>query len=164
MKEATTKIVAPAMSLLMVAGAGAGVAGAVVAPDTAQAVAVQREANQVASGQARACAVQIAGEFAFSQAAVTPNATISEVFAKAAATLCASMPAYSDACACQALLVSAPGAFSEATVGQLSAGAESSSYTLACACATNAPGGGAVANADVSGLSLAGLARAMGVR
>lgn len=32
------------------------------------------------------------------------------------------------------------------------------SYTIGCSCATNGPGGGAIANAEVSGVSLATLA------
>ena len=38
-------------------------------------------------------------------------------------------------------------------------GAES--YTMACACSTNTPGGGAIANAEVEGVSLATIMKMM---
>ena len=43
----------------------------------------------------------------------------------------------------------------EATVAELAEEEGADSYVLGCSCASNAPGGGAIAHADVSGVSLA---------
>lgn len=169
MNDTAKKVMAPAMSLLMVAGAGAaavvpalGAQQAVAAPAAA---AVQAQAGAVApTTQTFAQVMDVVGCFAYDQLATTPAIDISSVFAKAAAALCASAPEYGLTCACGALQVTAPGASLEATVPDLATEDEASSYTLKCACASNVAGGGAVANADVSGVSLAGVAKAAGAR
>ena len=45
----------------------------------------------------------------------------------------------------------------EATVAEMAEEEGADSYVLGCSCASNAPGGGAIANAEVSGVSLASL-------
>ena len=45
----------------------------------------------------------------------------------------------------------------EATVAEMAEAEGADSYVLGCSCASNAPGGGAIANAEVSGVSLASL-------
>ena len=169
MNDSAKKVMAPAMSLLMVAGAGAaavvpalGAQQAVAAPVAA---AVQGQMAATApTTQAFAQVMDVVGCFAYDQLATTPATGISSVFAKAAAALCASAPEYGFTCACAALQVTAPGASLQVTVPDLAAEDEASSYTLKCACASNVAGGGAVANADVSGASLASVAKAAGAR
>ena len=75
---------------------------------------------------------------------MSSNAEISGVFCKAAATLCASLPTYG----CEAVKAAA------ATVDELAGEEEATSYVMACSCATNVAGGGAIANAEVEGVSL----------
>lgn len=165
MSKSAKKVMAPAMSLLMVAGAGAAAVPVLSVQQAAAVTAEQVQASAVVSTtQAFARAVDVVGCFAYDQLAVTPVSDISSVFAKAAATLCASAPEYGLTCACDALQVTAPGASFQATVPDMAAEDETSSYTLKCACASNVAGGGAVANADVSGVSLAGVAKAAGAR
>ena len=125
------------------------------------AVAAAAEGVQAgASGATQARAVE--GEFAFDQAALTPTADISAVFAKAATALCAGLPDYALTCACGApiMVVGPDGATMQATVADLADGAEGS-LVMGCSCATNAAGGGAIVNAQVSGASLASVLAAV---
>lgn len=125
--------------------------------DAAQAVeaAVPQEASAVDSQAAGPQAVR--GSFAFTQEAVSGNATISAVFAKAAAALCAGLPQYNLACLCGApIMVAGPdGSVAQATVEDLAADADGKTFIMGCACATNAAGGGAIANAQVNGIAIA---------
>ena len=83
------------------------------------------------------------------------NAEISGVFCKAAATLCASLPTYGcEAVKAAAVTVAGPNASFTATVDELAGEEEATSYVMACSCATNVAGGGAIANAEVEGVSL----------
>ena len=89
------------------------------------------------------------------QDAVTANAEISGVFCKAAATLCASLPTYGcETAKAAAITVAGPGASFTATADELAGEEGAASYVMACSCATNVAGGGAIANAEVEGVSL----------
>lgn len=131
---------------------------AAVAPAIFDAPAVAQEASAVAEeGAGVATEVNVEGTFSYSQEALTTNADISSTFAKAAATLCQSMPEYSAACLCDALVINSPAGALSATVADLAEdGVET--YVMGCACASNVPGGGAIANAEVSGVSVETLA------
>ena len=91
---------------------------------------------------------------------MSSNAEISGVFCKAAATLCASLPTYgceavkAAAVKAAAVTVAGPNASFTATVDELADEEEATSYVMACSCATNVAGGGAIANAEVEGVSL----------
>ena len=99
------------------------------------------------------------GTFSYTQDAVSSNAEISGVFCKAAATLCASLPTYGcEAVKAAAVTVAGPNASFTATVDELAGEEEATSYVMACSCATNVAGGGAIANAEVEGVSLETLA------
>ena len=50
--------------------------------------------------------------------------------------------------------VAGPNASFTATVDELAGEEEATSYVMACSCATNVAGGGAIANAEVEGVSL----------
>ena len=95
------------------------------------------------------------GTFSYTQDAVSSNAEISGVFCKAAATLCASLPTYGcEAVKAAAVTVAGPNASFTATVDELAGEEEATSYVMACSCATNVAGGGAIANAEVGRVSL----------
>lgn len=103
---------------------------------------------------------QVQGEFSYDQATVTSNEAIANVFQKAAATLCQTMPEYGVSVAKAGMGIievsGLDGSFS-ATVDDLADG-EDFGAIVGCACATNAPGGGAIANAEVEGVALATIA------
>ena len=148
---------------LLVSGAVAAVPGAAIAQDAAatdaQAKFSQNAAelglsDQVCMAQA---AQKVEGVFSFSQDAVTCNQDIASIFQKAAATLCQTMPDYDAMAAPEAIEVSGPQASFAATVEGL--GDEGAAGAImGCACATNVPGGGAIANAEVQGVALAAIA------
>ena len=104
----------------------------------------------------------VAGEFAYSQSAVTSADDIRGVFCVAARTLCASMPDYGVSLAKQAIAVSGGKSF-VATVDEMASASEEDSFLLACVCASNVAGGGAAANAQVQGVKLAAVDAQAGV-
>lgn len=106
---------------------------------------------------------EVQGEFSYDQATVTSNDAIANVFQKAAATLCQTMPEYGVTVAKEGMgiiEVSGPDGSLSATVDELVDG-EDFGAIMGCACATNAPGGGAIANAEVEGVALATIAALM---
>ena len=143
MKSQTVKTIGGVMSAVALISGGAGVA---------QAATIEAAAD-VADTEAPARAVE--GTFSYTQDAVSSNAEISGVFCKAAATLCASLPTYGcEAVKAAAVTVAGPNASFTATVDELAGEEEATSYVMACSCATNVAGGGAIANAEVEGVSL----------
>ena len=155
MKSQTVKTIGGVMSAVALISGGAGVAqAATIEPAAAApASATTLAAADVADTEAPARAVE--GTFSYTQDAVSSNAEISGVFCKAAATLCASLPTYG----CEAVTVAGPNASFTATVDELADEEEATSYVMACSCATNVAGGGAIANAEVEGVSLETLAQ-----
>ena len=150
MKSQTVKTIGGVMSAVALVSGGAGVAqAATIEPAAAApASATTLAAADVADTEAPAHAVE--GTFSYTQDAVSSNAEISGVFCKAAATLCASLPTYG----CESVTVAGPNASFTATVDELADEEEATSYVMACSCATNVAGGGAIANAEVEGVSL----------
>lgn len=140
MKSATVKTASALFGAAVLATAGvATLAPAFVAEASADATEGTVEVAQVE------------GEFAFSQDVVSPNSSISGVFMKAAAAVCASMPNY---CAVCGGLIDVDGQF-DATVADMADEEGTQSNVLGCSCASNVAGGGAAVNAEVSGVSLA---------
>lgn len=104
--------------------------------------------------------VPVKGEFAYAQDKVTDTSTLANVFSRAAATLCQTLPEY----------VAPDGDF-EVTSNNMSSSylewiksagkksAEASTQLLACVCASNLPGGGAAANVEVSGVTVESIAQ-----
>lgn len=137
-------------AMLAVTGA-ANVAPALAAqPDDAAIVAEQGTATAPEAAQA-----VVQGEFSYSQEIITPNATISSVFAKAAATLCKTATQECTACCASAIAVGGDvtNGFS-ATVAEMSEEDLTQALIMGCSCASNAAGGGAIANAEVEGVPL----------
>lgn len=166
MNKNAKKITGALTSLTLVAGAGAVVASTAVqaeaATETQAAVAVE---NGFQGESSLASAPIENGVFAYSQTALSSNKTIAEVFCKAAATLCASLPDYGGSYVQSAITVSgnADNAFS-ATVDEMADREGAAKHVMACSCASNVPGGGAIANAEVEGVSLESVATMARVR
>ena len=150
MTTSAKAIGAAASSLILLGSAALAAAPAVmdITADASPAAATQQATE--ASAAAEATGVQrVEGQFSYDQGVVTSNETIASVFAKAAATLCQTTAA---------IKVSVAGLPTmEATVAEMAEEEGADSYVLGCSCASNAPGGGAIANAEVSGVSLASL-------
>ena len=91
-------------------------------------------------------AARVEGTFAFSQDALTSNGDIASLFRKAAATLCEGLPVYDADTVC------------EATIEELTEQTDVENLVIGCACSSNMPGGGAIANAEVSGIPVAAVA------
>lgn len=138
----SAKAIGAAASSLILLGSAALAAAPAVMDITAEATGVQR----------------VEGQFSYDQGVVTSNETIASVFAKAAATLCQTTADGYGVYTAQAIKVSVAGLPTmEATVAEMAEEEGADSYVLGCSCASNAPGGGAIANAEVSGVSLASL-------
>lgn len=160
MKTQSVKAVCSVVSAAaLIAGGAAAVAPAIIdAPALAQENAVLADEATAAASK-----VNVEGSFSFSQDAVTSTSDISSVFAKAAATLCQSMPEYGAACLCDELIVNSPAGALSATVSELADEEGAQSYVMGCACASNIAGGGAIANAEVSGVSIEALTALAGI-
>lgn len=152
MKSQTVKTIGGVMSAVALISGGAGVAQAATIEPAAAAPAA---ATTLAAADTEAPARAVEGTFSYTQDAVSSNAEIGGVFCKAAATLCASLPTYGcEAVKAAAVTVTGPNASFTATVDELAGEEEATSYVMACSCATNVAGGGAIANAEVEGVSL----------
>ena len=159
MTTSAKAIGAAASSLILLGSAALAAAPAVmdITADASPAAATQQATE--ASAAAEATGVQrVEGQFSYDQGVVTSNETIASVFAKAAATLCQTTADGYGVYTAQAIKVSVAGLPTmEATVAEMAEEEGAYSYVLGCSCASNAPGGGAIANAEVSGVSLASL-------
>ena len=106
------------------------------------------------------------GEFAYDQTAITPNSIIKDVFQRATAALCNATDdfAVSNPLEWKITVSGDVDTAFEATVSEMAADAETRELIMACACSSNVAGGGAIANAEVSGVTLESLAAMAGVR
>lgn len=158
MTNASKKIAATLLSTVALVGGAAGAVPAIAqeAPSNdAAAVAAAEEDGGASKAQAVA---NVNGTFSYDQSAKTSTAHIATHFAKAAAVLCESLPTYGAAIAAGPIAISLgvdPSGGLEATVEEIAESEGAESYDMACSCASNGPGGGAIANAEVSGVSLA---------
>ena len=160
------KTAAAAMSALALAGMSVAPMAAMAAPE-ATADSTGAEVTRVADNAVEASGIvrtdQVEGTFSYDQEAVTPTSQITTVFAKAAATLCQAMPEYVSETTATSLVLTAPNSPEiVATIQDLAARDGNPGVIMACACATNGPGGGATANAEVEGASVASLAALAG--
>lgn len=154
-KDTSKKWAAVASSVVLASSALAGVGGTALAveADGATGVAAEAATDAQAAGAVKAAAVE--GDFAYNQAAVTPTATISSMFTKAAATLCVAAPEYAQQCVVNCPIhVTGNGAAMDATVADMAGGEGAQSMLMGCACATNAAGGGAIMNAQAEGVAI----------
>lgn len=153
-KNTSKKWAAVAGSVVLASSALAGVGTALaVEADGATGVAAEAATDAQAAGAVKAAAVE--GDFAYNQAAVTPTATISSTFTKAAATLCVAAPEYAQQCVVNCPIhVTGNGAAMDATVADMAGEEGAQSTLMGCACATNAAGGGAIMNAQAEGVAI----------
>lgn len=103
---------------------------------------------------------RVEGTFAFDQGALTTNKDIANIFSKAAATLCEGLPAYGGEVSGGTVKVTNldANAVCEATVEELAEQTDVENLVVGCACSSNVPGGGAIVNAEVSGIPIAAVA------
>lgn len=156
MKQTVTKLVGAAAATALVAPgiALAATAPVAVTPDDANAAWTRVEASGSHAGEGAVSVAQVSGVFACTQDALSPTAAISGVFMKAANVLCQSMAqATVVAGDSGAYVVSHDGASVSVTAEQ----GDQQTQIMGCACATNAPGGAAVMNAQVTGTTVANL-------
>lgn len=107
------------------------------------------------------------GAFSFSQNVLSSNSQIANVFNKASAALCA--PACADsqeaanlAVGGKALTVAGQDNRITSTLATMEESEGETKTIMGCACSANLPGGGAMINAEVSGVSLESLGKMVG--
>lgn len=160
MNTETKKLAGIATSALLI-GAGSIYAMPQVVHAQPAPQAIDRAAESGVPAQDEVAPV-VQGTFSYDQGATSSNQTISDMFCKAAAVLCTAMPQYGIN-AVNAITVTGPdGTSFAATVNEMAADEDATAYTIACACASNVAGGGAIINANVAGISLASLAAMAG--
>lgn len=138
--------------IMLASGAATGAAPAFAnAPESAAVAEAAEAQNNLQATKA------VEGEFSFTQNKVTGM----DVFAKAAAAVCAAVPDYAMTCTCPQISIQSNESELVATVQELMTDENIESHIMGCACSSNVAGGGAIGNAEVSGVSLASLAAMM---
>ncbi len=161
MKMTSAKVLGSVASSVLLVSAGAAVAApALNATVGDDAVAYAAAADEVAATDAQN-AVAVQGQFSYDQGKVTPTIEVASVFSKAAAALCVSLPDYVVPAASGPITIEGNTTM-QATVSDMQSDDAAESVLMACACASNVAGGGAVANAEVSGVTLATVADMVG--
>lgn len=160
-----TKPLVATASLALVAGSCA-VVGLSSLQATAQAEAqgagIETESSNAQTASAIVGVSNVRGEFGYNQTNLTSNADIAKAFVGSNASACASMPDY-DVVSSDPITVNGGDTSITATVDEMAEEDEAIRMVLACACASNTAGGGIIANADVSGVSLASIAQMVGI-
>jgi len=138
---------------------GASAAALAAAPEATVAPVEAAAAQEAEAFSPFVRVANVQGTFAASQDVLSTVDEIAGMFRKASAAMCASLPNY-DVTAVQAPIAVTGDVENpfDATVTQMVEEQGGQSYILACACASNVPGGGAIANAQVEGISLAAIA------
>lgn len=155
----TAKVVGTITSAAILAAGGvAAISPEANAMPSTDAVVIEQQSSEAAAFANGIAVVQ--GDFSFTQDAVASSESITSVFKKAAATLCASLPEYQVAAVSSTIRVVTGGDGFTATLTDMESEQGTTHTILGCACATNAPGGGAVTNAEVSGVSLESIVQA----
>ncbi len=157
MKTSQAKLFGSLASSVLLVGAGAAVAAPAVTAVTGDDAVAYAAPVEKAAAPAKAGVADVKGDFGYTQLAVTSTTDITGVFSKAAAVLCTGLPDYAVEGVAGALTITG-GTQMQATVADMQADDAAASVLMACACASNTAGGGAVANADVSGVTLATVA------
>lgn len=156
------KVVKTASALLGAAALiGSGVAGALPAVAAEAPTGVSEAVEAASASDAVSSEAVVEGSFTYDQDAVTSNATIKSMFAKATASVCASMPTYATECTCWSIALSSGDSELIATVSEMT-GEYAGTHIMGCACSSNIAGGGAIANAEVSGVSIETIASMLG--
>lgn len=139
---------------LLMTGAASGAAA--LAADATDSGAQAAEASQAVESQASySGAVEVSnvqGEFAFTQDAVTSNEAIASTFCTAVASMCSTASSFVGG-EDWSVLVNGE----EVTASELDSDESSTTTVMGCACSANVAGGGAVANAEATGVAVADL-------
>ena len=142
------------------ATSGIAAAAPLLAGETAQeapAAAQHHEEEFASSSRVKMANVQ--GEFSFDQSVLTDTSDISDKFMKAAATMCTNLATYFETVNAAPIAVGGDvDAEFSATLADMAEEEGTEAYEMACSCASNVAGGGAIANAEVEGVSLASIA------
>ena len=158
MKAQTAKKTGAVLGAVALVSAGVASVAPVVAEAESPAVGAVQTVDATAAASTSAAPV-LHGVFTYDQSVVTANANITNVFGKASAVLCNAMPSYGAIALSQAIAVSGDvDAAFEATVAEMASNEDARRLVMACGCASNVPGGGAIANAEVSGVMLEAIA------
>lgn len=152
METATKKVGATLGAVVLVGGATMGAVPAMGVSAEAYAADVEL---QTAEKQSVAEATAVQGEFTYTQDAVTDMG----IFAKAAAAACSSMLDYAASCAHVQINVRNG---VDQYVMQVGEGDDMRNVIIGCACSSNIAGGGAIGNAEVSGVTLESVAAQVG--
>ncbi|MEG0027622.1 MAG: hypothetical protein RR360_06965 [Raoultibacter sp.] len=163
MKIQTTKKIGAVIGTVALVGAGTAAATPALTDTVSPASTVATQASERQITTNKEIATHLQGSFNFNQDKVSSTTNIAEVFSKAAAALCDGLPNYGMTTKSNPIAVSGDinNSF-EATVNEMKTDAEAGVMTMACACASNMPGGGAIVNAEVSGVSLESIAKTAG--
>lgn len=126
-------------------------------------VAASQRGSASAAAEGVTSVANVQGSFAFDQEALTATSAIASTFVKAASSLCASMPDYDVSQLDQRIAVrGSDGSYAEATLSDMEKAEGAKAHVMACSCASNVAGGGAVANAEVSGVDFETVAHLAG--
>lgn len=103
---------------------------------------------------------EVQGTFGFNQTVCSTVKDFTSVFNKAAATLCEGLPVYDAEAASGSIEVTnvAANTVLSTSVDELAQQDDVTNMIIGCACSSNVAGGGAIANADISGVALSALA------
>lgn len=164
MKDLTKRAFAVTSSIILAGGAAVAPIQMIVEQADALEAPQETLASEIQVGEQDSANRSVVGEFSYTQDATTENAALTNVFQKAVAGVCLTLPAHSANSCATGIEISVNGAamldpatfekmIEEGSVEEL----------LACACSSNVAGGGAIGNAKVSGTSLAALAEKAGV-
>lgn len=167
MKNSAIKVTSALASAALLVGAGATITAPALAADGATAATDSPYSHEASGGTAiESGFVEVAnvvGTFSYDQNVITPTSTIASAFQKGAATLCASLPSYGTMNSAPSVKVEGTVSNSfEATVDEMASDENAQSYVIGCACASNLAGGGAIANAEVSGVTIESVAEMAG--
>ncbi len=168
MKTNTKKMAGTVVSLAMVGSAGLAGAQAlgagIIAPDDIQTMTA--EASGIEQSLTFTRVSQVQGDFSYDQDTLSSNDQITSIFNKAAASMC-STESQSYGIAEEQQPISVTGMIGNeisATVQDMAKAAGAVGYIIACSCASNLSGGGAIANAEVEGVSFESLMNAADVQ
>lgn len=141
----------------MVASAGMAYAAPAFADDGTGATGASGLETVEGSATVQSPLVRVAdvqGEFVFGQNEITPNEAIKNMFQKAVAAVCSLLPQY-EAGNAETWSIEVKGAVNNAfsaTLGELAESDNAQTSIMTCACSANQAGGGAIANAMVTGV------------
>lgn len=171
MSSRKANVAAVVGSAMLVGSAALGVAStqagaaAPVADAHGQSEAVATNGSETVRTEGVSRIANVQGDFSYTQDAVTPTSTIAGTFVKAVSSLCASLTDYDMSQLDQRIAVyGSDGARIDATISEMGQADGADTSVMACSCASNGAGGGAIANAEVSGVSFETVARLAGER